>query len=139
MVKALRLAPATRTTSASPMSPSAVSVPKPPETPRYLSPSRRLSARAVTAVTAPRRSASSRSSGPAPARWAPRPARISGRFARQLAGHPPKAAVDVVRHHWCRCRGKFLVRSLEGREVVGDGNHDGGALGECVLHRPRDC
>ncbi len=96
MVKGLRLAPATRTTSASPMSPAAVSVPKPPATPRYPSPWRRLSARAVPAVSAPRRSASSRSSGPAPARCAPRPARISGRFApasrRATCPRPPSTS-----------------------------------------------
>ncbi len=53
----------------------------------------------------------------------------------EQAGYLPKAAVDVVRHLRCLRRRKVLVRSLECREVVGDGKHDGGAPGECVLHR----
>lgn len=51
------------------------------------------------------------------------------------AGYLPKAAVDVVPHVRCRRRRKFLFRSLERREVEGNGNYDGGPLGECVFHR----
>ena len=53
----------------------------------------------------------------------------------EQAGYLPEAAVDVVTHRRCQRRRKLFVRSLECREVVGNGNHDGGALGERVLHR----
>ncbi len=57
----------------------------------------------------------------------------------EQSGCLPKAAVDVVHHVRCQRRRKFLVCSLQCREVVGNGNDDGGALSECVLHRlPRD-
>ena len=106
MVKGLRLAPATRTTSASPMSPAAVSVPKPPATPRYPSPCEEVQRqggsggqRAEAVGELPELRA-----GAGEVRTA------AGEDQRPLrpgeqAGHLPEAAVDVVRHRRCRRRG----------------------------------